>query len=182
MLLRNFHSRHGVFIGLNNLCLSGNGGCNQVCHPDEHGHVMCSCFQGHILDTDNRTCIGTCSDHVKGKVSKRIAQLSRLRHVTSSHKGQPHRAACKIGAFASWRRVCCAQTERVFVAAPRMKCDTGEFACRSGECINLELSCDGIQHCLDSSDEEQYMCSEFASNHTARIWRKTQPHRVKHTN
>ena len=45
-------------VGMSNQCTNNNGGCNQVCTTNERSEVVCLCFQGHVLDTDNKTCIG----------------------------------------------------------------------------------------------------------------------------
>ncbi|XP_037895975.1 low-density lipoprotein receptor-related protein 1B isoform X2 [Glossina fuscipes] len=37
-------------------------------------------------------------------------------------------------------------------------CKKDQFLCRSGECIPLDLTCDSIPHCLDSSDEMRSYC------------------------
>merc|ERR1719228_593763 len=39
-------------------------------------------------------------------------------------------------------------------------CDEDHFHCKSGECIEIEHLCDGIQNnCQDNSDEDIRMCS-----------------------
>ncbi|KAI5086851.1 low-density lipoprotein receptor-related protein 1B isoform X2, partial [Silurus meridionalis] len=38
-------------------------------------------------------------------------------------------------------------------------CNThSEFQCVSGECIDYELVCDGVSHCMDESDERTQYC------------------------
>ena len=34
-------------------------------------------------------------------------------------------------------------------------CPQGYFRCSTGACINITLTCDGIQHCRDASDEDE---------------------------
>ena len=46
---------------MSNACTNNNGGCNQVCTTNERSDVICLCFQGHVLDADNKTCIGQVS-------------------------------------------------------------------------------------------------------------------------
>jgi len=33
-----------------------------------------------------------------------------------------------------------------------------EYACQSGQCIDVATTCDGIQDCDDGSDETQALC------------------------
>lgn len=35
-----------------------------------------------------------------------------------------------------------------------------EFECGNGECIDYQLTCDGIAHCKDKSDEKMQYCGE----------------------
>ena len=39
-----------------------------------------------------------------------------------------------------------------------------EFACANGECINFSLTCDGVSHCKDKSDEKPSYCSKGAAS------------------
>ncbi|KJH45527.1 Low-density lipoprotein receptor domain class A [Dictyocaulus viviparus] len=45
------------------------------------------------------------------------------------------------------------------------KCETGEFRCQSGECIDGQLVLDGISNCFDKSDEEY--CEHYGNYCTA---------------
>lgn len=38
-----------------------------------------------------------------------------------------------------------------------------EFECGNGDCINYTLTCDGMAHCKDKSDEKQSYCGEWRS-------------------
>lgn len=38
-------------------------------------------------------------------------------------------------------------------------CDSGEFQCTNGQCINLDWRCDGTKDCTDDSDELN--CREY---------------------
>lgn len=35
-----------------------------------------------------------------------------------------------------------------------------EFECGNGECINYQLTCDGVTHCKDKSDEKMQYCGK----------------------
>lgn len=35
-----------------------------------------------------------------------------------------------------------------------------EFECGNGECINYQLTCDGVAHCKDKSDEKMQYCGK----------------------
>ena len=49
-----------------------------------------------------------------------------------------------------------------------MSCSSvDDFECGNGECINYNLTCDGMAHCKDKSDEKQSYCCEFS--HTLRM-------------
>lgn len=36
-----------------------------------------------------------------------------------------------------------------------------EFECGNGDCVNYTLTCDGMAHCKDKSDEKQSYCGEW---------------------
>lgn len=40
-----------------NECESDNGGCDHIC-TNVLGSYSCSCFEGYIIEDDNRTCAG----------------------------------------------------------------------------------------------------------------------------
>lgn len=42
--------------GVLNGCLTLNGGCTDLCEPDENGHPLCTCKPGRKLDIDLHTC------------------------------------------------------------------------------------------------------------------------------
>lgn len=56
-----------------------------------------------------------------------------------------------------------------------------EFACANGECINFSLTCDGVSHCKDKSDEKPSYCSKGPRPHpqgpASRV-SSLSPHRV----
>jgi len=42
----------------------------------------------------------------------------------------------------------------------KINCSINEFWCSSGECIPFENTCDGINHCVDDSDEDIKYCGK----------------------
>lgn len=42
---------------------------------------------------------------------------------------------------------------------PQGQCQSGQFSCRSNECIPFHLTCDHIKHCMDGSDEDLSYCN-----------------------
>ncbi len=45
--------------------------------------------------------------------------------------------------------------------ALNMSCGSvDDFECGNGDCINYSLTCDGMAHCKDKSDEKQSYCGE----------------------
>lgn len=47
------------------------------------------------------------------------------------------------------------------LAAENSSCNIHiEFECGNGECINYQLTCDGIAHCKDKSDEKMQYCGK----------------------
>ena len=49
-----------------------------------------------------------------------------------------------------------------FLSAKNSSCNIySEFECGNGECIDYQLTCDGIPHCKDKSDEKLLYCGEF---------------------
>lgn len=50
------------------------------------------------------------------------------------------------------------------LAAENSSCNIHtEFECGNGECINYQLTCDGVAHCKDKSDEKMQYCGERLS-------------------
>lgn len=47
----------------------------------------------------------------------------------------------------------------IFKAKSEHACLPNEFACKSGECINSTMMCDGVFDCKDASDEDS--CSKL---------------------
>ena len=43
-------------VGLKNPCSFDNGGCEDKCHTDAHGKIMCGCEAPLQLQPDNHTC------------------------------------------------------------------------------------------------------------------------------
>lgn len=47
------------------------------------------------------------------------------------------------------------------LAAENSSCNIHtEFECGNGECIDYQLTCDGVAHCKDKSDEKMQYCGE----------------------
>ena len=46
-----------------------------------------------------------------------------------------------------------------------------EFECGNGECINYQLTCDGIAHCKDKSDEKMQYCGKSIRKRQEKISR-----------
>lgn len=54
--------------------------------------------------------------------------------------------------------MCC----NMLFLAKNSTCNTySEFECGNGECIDYQLTCDGIAHCKDKSDEKLFYCGEY---------------------
>lgn len=45
------------------------------------------------------------------------------------------------------------------IQVPNIQCPLGQFRCKSKECIPFDLTCDRINHCADSSDENLDYCN-----------------------
>lgn len=58
---------------------------------------------------------------------------------------------CTVGRLAPDGRRC--------LPPARRHCKADQFACASGDCIPYHLTCDGIKHCRDDSDEEIGFCN-----------------------
>ena len=43
-------------------------------------------------------------------------------------------------------------------------CDPGLFTCNNGECVDLEVTCNGHDDCVDASDENTYYCSKLKTS------------------
>lgn len=53
---------------------------------------------------------------------------------------------------------------QMFSTLPALNMSCGsvdDFECGNGDCINYSLTCDGMAHCKDKSDEKQSYCGEF---------------------
>lgn len=56
------------------------------------------------------------------------------------------------------KMMCC----NMLFLAKNSTCNTySEFECGNGECIDYQLTCDGIAHCKDKSDEKLFYCGEY---------------------
>lgn len=61
----------------------------------------------------------------------------------------------------SKRRVYVFPRVRPSPTALNMSCGSVDgFECGNGDCINYSLTCDGMAHCKDKSDEKQSYCGE----------------------
>lgn len=50
-----------------------------------------------------------------------------------------------------------------YLSAKNSSCNIySEFECGNGECIDYQLTCDGIPHCKDKSDEKLLYCGKFS--------------------
>lgn len=57
---------------------------------------------------------------------------------------------------------CGLMSDVVFPTALNVSCGSvDDFECGNGDCINYSLTCDGMAHCKDKSDEKQSYCGEF---------------------
>lgn len=54
------------------------------------------------------------------------------------------------------------------------------FECGNGDCINYSLTCDGMAHCKDKSDEKQSYCGEFLWSNNHRTSQRERIHAVFH--
>lgn len=45
-----------------------------------------------------------------------------------------------------------------------------EYECGNGECIDFQLTCDGIAHCKDKSDEKMQYCGKSLKKHVSLVW------------
>lgn len=53
------------------------------------------------------------------------------------------------------------KTLNFFLSAKNSSCNIySEFECGNGECIDYQLTCDGIPHCKDKSDEKLLYCGK----------------------
>ena len=41
-----------------------------------------------------------------------------------------------------------------FFTSDGSACETGQYLCGDGQCIDASLKCNGIQDCIDNSDED----------------------------
>lgn len=120
-----------LFKGEFSLCRINNGGCQDLCLLTSEGRVNCSCRGDRKLLEDN-TCSGCTTFFFKKKVI------------------QADFAAALLNAF-----FC------LSCAALNTTCNIiDEFECGNGDCINYTLSCDGMAHCKDKSDEKQSYCGK----------------------
>lgn len=117
-------------------CRTNNGGCQDLCLPTSDGRVNCSCRGDRKLLEDN-----TCS--CKGDQSLLSTKSLLFK---------------KLKSF--W--VCVSSSP-----ALNMSCGSvDDFECGNGDCINYSLTCDGMAHCKDKSDEKQSYCGEDFRGHT----------------
>lgn len=114
-------------------CRTNNGGCQDLCLPTSDGRVNCSCRGDRQLLEDS-----TCS--CKWEILYYVGMF-----------------AFKNGACLSFPRVSVPP-----LTALNISCGSVDsFECGNGDCINYSLTCDGMAHCKDKSDEKQSYCGEF---------------------
>ncbi|XP_044727187.1 prolow-density lipoprotein receptor-related protein 1 isoform X2 [Chrysoperla carnea] len=62
-------------------------------------------------------------------------------------------------------RILAEDMKRCITSDKKIECDSDAFRCSDGGCIPFNLTCDGINHCLDKSDENPSYC----------LWRECRP-------
>lgn len=112
-------------------CRTNNGGCQDLCLPTSDGRVNCSCRGDRQLLEDS-----TCSRRRQNTIHHVYTDPSSLSLPDLT-------------------------LDRLFLTALNVSCGSVEgFECGNGDCINYSLTCDGMPHCKDKSDEKQSYCGE----------------------
>lgn len=66
--------------------------------------------------------------------------------------GNGHKCECSQGVLSNDGKRCISRKQQI-------TCDPNEFQCKSGECVPYFVTCDGIMHCSDNSDESLSFCA-----------------------
>lgn len=158
-------------------CRINNGGCQDLCLLTHQGHVNCSCRGGRILQ-DDFTCQGEGGPWAQtGTVSPQTLQQPQPHQQPGPPKPQ------FLGGRRGHRRPGPGSGDPSPPSpAVNSSCRAqDEFACANGECINFSLTCDGVSHCKDKSDEKPSYCSKGPRPHpqgpASRV-SSLSPHRV----
>lgn len=148
-------------------CRVNNGGCQDLCLLTSDGRVNCSCRGERKLLEDN-TCIGEilptnhrlntsyvclCYYCHYNTVLTDFCPSLALVHPTKAFKLQKEIVKVIACTMLIVGILC--------PSAQNTSCSSmDDFECGNGDCIKYTLTCDGMAHCKDKSDEKQSYCSE----------------------
>ena len=143
-------------------CRINNGGCQDLCLLTHQGHVNCSCRGGRILQ-DDFTCQGERGTRaLRGGPWAQTGTISPQTLQQPSPHQQPSPPKPQFLGERGYRRSGpSAGSSSPLSPAVNSSCRAqDEFECANGECINFGLTCDGVSHCKDKSDEKPSYCSK----------------------
>lgn len=162
-------------------CRINNEGCQDLCLLTHQGHVNCSCRGGRILQED-LTCRGETLVACWGPLGTGSSQTPTAQpgNLSLRSRGWPRFLAGR-GAGVLGARVPRALAHGAPSPSPAVNSSCraqDEFECANGECIDFSLTCDGVSHCKDKSDEKPSYCSKEPPPRDPGLHQQPQPRRV----
>ncbi len=139
--------------------------CPQSCFQgDDYGDCIadsgcvdgCFCPNGQVMDNngqciESRHCPCLYNNNIYPQNSRIMMQMNGTCH---------HECECQNGSF-----ICDDKTATTTCITTN--CTSNQFTCQSdGQCIPLNWKCDGIEDCLDGSDELSIHCQNQCLNQT----------------
>ncbi|KAI4875165.1 hypothetical protein NFI96_001333 [Prochilodus magdalenae] len=155
-------------------CRLNNGGCQDLCLLSSDSKVNCSCRGDRkLLDDNTCVCKQARSTHcpfpyqcfirihvfsrsmAEGQIIDTSCRFISPENTVPQpvYLSSPHLGRCDLQAIL-FRR------SEFLCGARNSSCSSiYDFECGNGDCINYTLTCDGMAHCKDKSDEKQSYCS-----------------------
>lgn len=138
--------------------------CPQSCFEgDDYGSCIadsgcvdgCFCPNGQVMDN-----LGQCVDPVHCPCSYQNNIYPQGSRIMMRQDERCHQECeCRNGSF-----ICAKDSAKTCITS---NCTSEQFTCQSdGHCIPLNWKCDGLEDCLDGSDELQSQCQNQCANHT----------------
>lgn len=166
-----------------------NNGCSHICIALGNATASCLCPNGMVFtDSNNKTCItsqdcffrcgsGECVTESKMCDSRKDCADHSDEHDCGTRRKEhkhckPLEFACDDGFKCIENQKRCDQTLDCDDKSDELDCDkyngttqcnTHQFMCPEGKCIDIVRLCDGYKNCLKGEDEDENHCNKFGT-------------------